>query len=193
MAMTLPYQRQQVTPRPGGRVAGDRRPSVDREYGSGTPATVGSTALAPKPGSRTAANRPTQPRLRVAPPAPVSAPRAPFVAMVLVVVVTGVVGILVLNTKINENAFRLEALQQQQGKLDRTEAQLAKDLTDKESPNSLAAAAKRLGLVPANSPAFITLPDGKVLGVPRPASGQPSASGTQGQRSGATAAGQPGR
>jgi hypothetical protein len=99
--------------------------------------------------------------------------------MVLVMVIAGVVGILVLNTKINENAFRLEALQQRQGKLDRAEAQLTKDLADRESPNSLAAAAKRLGLVPAGSPAFITLPDGKILGVPRPASDHPSPSGAQ--------------
>jgi hypothetical protein len=187
MTMTLPYRRQQVTPRSGGRIAGDRR-AADRAYGSDTPVTAGSTALAPKPGRRVAANRPTLPRLRVAPPAPVSVPRAPFVAIVLVVVIAAVIGILVINTKINENAFRLEALQQQQGKLDRTEAQLTKDLADKESPNSLAAAAKRLGMVPADRPAFITLPDGKVLGVPRPASGQPSASGQQNGQQGTSAA-----
>jgi hypothetical protein len=151
---------------------------MEQEYGSGSPATVGNTALAPESDSGTAANRPTLPRLRVAPPAPVSVPKAPFVAGVLAVVVTGVVGILVLNTKINENAFRLEALQQQQGRLDRTEAQLTKDLADKESPTSLAAAARRLGLVPAGSPAFIMLPDGKVLSVPRPGTTQSSATGS---------------
>jgi hypothetical protein len=160
------------------------------EHGNGAPLTVGNTALAPQPDSEATANHPTLPRLRVAPPAPVSVPKAPFVAGVLAVVVTGVVGILVLNTKINENAFRLEALQQQQGRLDRTEAQLTKDLAEKESPTSLAAAARRLGLVPAGSPAFITLPDGKVLTVPRPASAQPGATGSTpvqpngGQRSG---------
>jgi hypothetical protein len=177
MTMTLPYRRQQVTPRSGGRIAGDRR-AADRGYAGDHPVTAGNTALAPKPDVRTVPSRPTLPRLRVAPPAPVSMPRAPFVATVLVAVITGVVGILVLNTKINENAFRLEALQQQQGKLDRAEAQLTKDLADRESPNNLAAAAKRLGLVPAGSPAFIRLPDGKILGVPGPAQGQPSASGT---------------
>jgi hypothetical protein len=127
----------------------------------------------------------------VAPPTPISAPKAPFVAMVLVVVIVGVVGILVLNTKINENAFRLDALQQRQAKLDRAEAELTKNLADKESPTSLAAAAMRLGMVPATKPAFITLPNGKVLGVPRPATGQPSASGTAGnQQNGANVAGQ---
>lgn len=190
MTMTLPYRRQQVTPRSGGRIAGDRRAAVEQEYGSGQ-LTAGNTALAPKPGRRAATNRPTQPRLRVAPPTPVSAPKAPFVAMVLVVVIVGVVGILVLNTKINENAFRLDALQQRQAKLDRAEAELTKNLADKESPTSLAAAAMRLGMVPATKPAFITLPNGKVLGVPRPATGQPSASGTAGnQQNGANVAGQ---
>jgi hypothetical protein len=186
MTMTLPYRRQQVTPRSGGRVAGDRRAAMEREYGSGSqPGTSGANALAPKVTTKRA-DRPTLPRLRVAPPVPVSAPRAPFVAMLLVVVLAGVVGILVLNTKINENAFRLGALQQQQGSLDRKEAQLTRDLAEKESPNSLARAAKQIGMVPAERPAFLTLPDGSTLGVPRPATGQPSASATN-KQNGATA------
>src|SRR5947209_3452655 len=99
VTMTLPYRRQQVTPRSGGRVAGDRQAAMQREYGSRSRyRTSGATALAPaaEPGR---AERPTLPRLRVAPPAPVSTARAPFVATMLVVVIAGVVGILVLNTK----------------------------------------------------------------------------------------------
>jgi hypothetical protein len=155
---------------------------MEREYGSDVPATAGNTALAPETDRGRPADRPTLPRLRVAPPAPVSVPKAPFVAGVLAVVVAGVVGILVLNTEINQNAFRLDALQQQQSKLDRTEAQLTRDLAEKESPTSLAAAARRLGLVPAGSPAFITLPDGKVLTVPRPATAGSSAAAGQPRR-----------
>jgi hypothetical protein len=182
MTIALPYRRQQVTPRSGGRIAGDRRAAMEREYGSDVPATAGNTALAPETDRGRPADRPTLPRLRVAPPAPVSVPKAPFVAGVLAVVVAGVVGILVLNTEINQNAFRLDALQQQQSKLDRTEAQLTRDLAEKESPTSLAAAARRLGLVPAGSPAFITLPDGKVLTVPRPATAGSSAAAGQPRR-----------
>jgi hypothetical protein len=158
---------------------------MEQEHGSEAPVTAGNTALAPQPGAEPTPSRSTLPRLRVAPPAPVSVPKAPFVAGVLVVVITGVVGILVLNTKINENAFRLEALQQQQGQLDRTQAELTKNLADRESPTSLAAAARRVGMVPADRPAFITLPDGKVLGVPRPSSAQ-SNTGTSAQHNGAT-------
>src|SRR5204862_86136 len=68
--------------------------------------TRGNTALAPDPVTRRRPAR-TEPHLTVAPPAPVSVPRAPFVALVLVVVVAGVLGILVLNTKINQNAFTI--------------------------------------------------------------------------------------
>ena len=184
MTMTLPYRRQQVTPRSGGRIAGDRRAAMNREYGSEAEyETVGTAAVAPKRvGQPGPVDRPTLPRLRVAPPAPVSVPRAPFIAMMLVVVIAGVVGILVLNTKINENAFRLDALQRNQQTLDRTEDGYNRQLANFESPSNLAAAARRLGLVPADSPAFIKLPDGKVLGVPRPASGKPSASGTTAQQ-----------
>jgi hypothetical protein len=105
-----------------------------------------------------------------APPSPVALPRASFIVLVLGVVVAGVLGILVLNTKINENAFRLDDLRNQQAALDLQEQQLAQELAEKESPGNLAAAAKRLGLVPAGTPAFITLPNGRVVGVPQPAS-----------------------
>jgi hypothetical protein len=85
-----------------------------------------------------------------------------------------VLGILMVNTKINENAFQIKDLNRQQAALDRQEQDLNKQIADYESPNNLAAAARRLGLVPAGSPAFIRLPDGRIIGVPRPAGGSPS-------------------
>jgi hypothetical protein len=208
---TLPYRRQQVTPRSGGRTAGDRRRADGRDSGlrargsalggtgpGGTEYEVqGSAALQPRrrdrtvddasfagaspggvsPGGASSGGAAGEaPRLRVAPPAPVSAPRAPFVALVLVLVVVGVLGILVLNTKINENAFKLQDLHDRQNTLNLQEQKLQQELAQQESPNSLAAAARQLGLVPADTPAFIRLPDGQTLGVPRPATGAQSAS-----------------
>ncbi|MFI5914986.1 hypothetical protein [Dactylosporangium sp. NPDC051541] len=108
-------------------------------------------------------------RLRAAPPAPVSAPRAPFVALVLVLVLSGVVGILVLNTRIAENAFKLDALKTKQAGLDRDEERLRSDLANKESPVTLASRAKFYGLVPSRTPAFLVLPDGTKLEMPGPA------------------------
>jgi hypothetical protein len=106
------------------------------------------------------------------PALPISLPRTPFLALVVGLVVVGVLGVLVLNTKINENSFRLNDLRATQAALDLQEQQLAQNLADLESPGNLRAAATRLGLVPAGTPAFISLPDGRVVGVPQPASGR---------------------
>ncbi|MBQ1032289.1 hypothetical protein ABZ388_17730 [Micromonospora parva] len=178
----------QRAPRSGGRIAAERAPRL----GNGTPRidrvnrqgetrargarefpTQGTAALRPveKAGSATVA-RP--PRLRVAPPPPISVPRAPFAALIVVLVVGGVLGILAVNTKINENAFRLERLQQQQARLDLEKQQLDKQIAEAEAPGNLTAEARRLGLVDAGEPGYIRLPDGKTLEVPQPANGQPS-------------------
>ena len=121
--------------------------------------------------------KPARPPLRVAPPAPVTVARAPFVAFLLVVVVAGVLGILVLNTKINENAFKLSHLQDQQSTLDQQESQLDQHLAVLEAPNSLAAAAARLGLIPSGTPAYLPLPNGQSVGVPQPAAPKPGQPG----------------
>ncbi|MFG1950906.1 hypothetical protein [Micromonospora sp. NPDC048830] len=183
----------QRAPRSGGRTAAQRTtraglpvPGTGRldrqaETRAGGPREFplnGSTALRPAERSRPAAT--PSPRLRVAPPPPVSVPRAPFVALILVLVVGGVLGILLVNTKINENSFRLEKLQQQQAKLDVDQQQLEKDIAEAEAPGNLTAAAKRLGMVEAEEPAYIRLPDGRVIGVPQPANGKPSVTSQQG-------------
>ena len=199
---TLPYRRQQVTPRSGGRIAGDRQTATrrDNEY-----PTAGSAAVQPRRLSAGEAERSPRSsgrnlqgqrdpdiiesgvrvagsRLRVAPPAPVTTPRAPFVALVLFLVMSGVLGILVLNTKINENAFTLNHLQDQQSRLDQQEQQLDQHLADLESPNSLQAAAHRLGLISSGTPAYLPLPNGQTVGVPQPAApAQPAQQAQPGQ------------
>jgi len=111
---------------------------------------------------------------RLAPPVPVTVMRAPFVILVIMAVIAGVVGILVLNTKITENAFKLSAMRKEQAVLDQREQHLKQLISGYESPGSLAAAAAKLGLVEAGPPAFIVLPDGRTIGVPKPATGTPS-------------------
>jgi hypothetical protein len=117
---------------------------------------------------------PAKRRLTVAPPAPVSVPRTTFVLFVILAVIGGVLGILVINTKINENQFKLSRLHDQQAGLDETQSRLEREIAALESPNSLAAAAKLLGLVPATDPAYIRLPDGRKFLVAGPAKGKPS-------------------
>ena len=125
------------------------------------------------------AGRVDPPRLRVAPPPPVSMPRAPFVGLILAVVVGGVLGVLVVNTKINENAIQLDKLQKQQATLDLQQQQLAKEIAEAQAPGNLVAQARKLGLVESGPPAFIRLPDGRVIGVPQPAGGQPAITSQQ--------------
>jgi hypothetical protein len=117
----------------------------------------------------------------VAPPLPFALPRAPFLILMVTIVVLGVVGVLVLNTKINENAFKLNDLRAQQAALDLQEQQLTQRLDELSSPGNLRAAARRLGLVPAGTPAFINLPDGRIVGVPRPATGTAPTAATPGR------------
>lgn len=119
-------------------------------------------------------------RLRVAPPSPVARPRVSFVALILALVVGGMLGILVVNSKVNENAFRLARLQQQQSTLDVQQQELEQKIADAEVPGNLAARARKLGLVDSGPPAFIRLPDGRVIGVPQPAGGEPAITSPQG-------------
>ncbi|WP_173054249.1 hypothetical protein [Phytohabitans houttuyneae] len=119
------------------------------------------------------------PWLRVAPPLPVVVPRAPFIALILVVVVGGVLGILVVNTKINENAFRLSELREQQASLDVQEQQLKQEIARAEDPGNLTAAARKQGLVQGR-PVQIQLPDGRLTGMMVPATEEPSITSQQG-------------
>ncbi|MEV8516642.1 hypothetical protein [Dactylosporangium sp. NPDC051484] len=176
---TLPASRQsraqQGAPRSGGRTTARAAEEIEqqrRDY-----PINGATALQPEhettnpdaePQRHAPETKQTSARLRVAPPVPVSAPRAPFVALVLVLVLTGVVGILVLNTRIAENAFKLDALKSKQSTLDRDEERVRSDLANKESPVTLASRAKQLGLVPSRTPMLLVLPDGTRLEMPGP-------------------------
>jgi hypothetical protein len=101
--------------------------------------------------------------LAVAPPAPVAVPRTAFVVLVLTVVAVGVIGILLLNTKVNENAFILHDLQQEQARLDRRQQELEQQIAQASSPVQLDAAARRLGLVKAEHVGYLRLSDGEII------------------------------
>lgn len=128
-----------------------------------------STFLAP---SRTRVRVPDSHRLRgrlsvVHTPNP--APRVPFAALVLTVLALGLVGLLMLNTSLQQGAFyarglegRAETLQQQREALEIQVAELRE-------PQRVAARAAAMGMVPNENPAFLRLSDGTVLGRATPA------------------------
>lgn len=185
------------TPRSGGRTTDTRTTITNvtsvadrggRTRGAREFPTQGSAALRPQEQPQVWESsaepaeiaNPPAPRLKVAPPRPVAVPRAPFVATILVLVVGGVLGILVVNTKINENAFRLDNLQNQQQVLDVQQQKLEREIAENATPGNLTARAKQLGLVESGQPAYIRLPDGQVIGIPQPAGGEPSITSQQG-------------
>ncbi|MFC7532708.1 hypothetical protein [Actinoplanes sp. GCM10030250] len=122
------------------------------------------TADTPRPGDR--------PKLWVAPPLPIRAPRATFAAAVIAVVLIGVLGILFINTKTMEQSFRLNALRKEKAALDKQHQSLQQQLIQASNPGNLHAAARRLGLVIADAPAMIRLPDGKIVRPPTPGRGK---------------------
>lgn len=116
-----------------------------------------------------AARPPDRPRLRLVAGHGVVARRMPFVVLVIALLGVGLVVLLLLNTVAAQQAFSIHRLQQREGGLTDREQQLARSVADLEAPGALAGRARALGMVPAPGPAFLRLPDGKILGVPQPA------------------------
>jgi hypothetical protein len=140
--------------------------------------TAGSAARAlprSRPVPRPAAPRPAAHRvgyLRLVAARRSQAAKAPFVAVVVLILGAGLLGLLLLNTVLAQDAFRLHALQVEGRALADAEQALQRQVSDVQSPQTLAARAAALGMVPGGPPAFLRLSDGKVLGkaVPAPAS-----------------------
>ncbi len=97
------------------------------------------------------------------------AARVPFVTLVSLLLVAGVAGLLFFNTSMQQVSFTATALEHKAQVLDAERQGLQMDLDSLRSPQRVAQQAKRMGMVPAASPAFLRLPDGKVLGEPAPA------------------------
>lgn len=97
---------------------------------------------------------------------PSRAPRVPFVTLVSLVLLGGVVGLLMFNTTMQQNAFAATALEQKAADLSSRKQTLRMELELLRDPQRVAERAQELGMVPAPSPAFLRITDGKVLGVP---------------------------
>lgn len=105
----------------------------------------------------------------VVPAGETAARRGPFAFGVVALLVTGLIGLLVLNTVLGKEAFKLHALQVEGRQLADREQVLTREVESLRSPSALAEKAAALGMVQAGPPAFLQLPDGKVLGAPTPA------------------------
>lgn len=134
-------------------------------------------AASPRPAStpRPTAPRPTPPRppLAVVPPHVGGSGRAPFVLLVVTILSGGLIGLLALNTALAQGSFTVGELQARSAELADRSQFLEEELARAQSPERLALAARRIGMVPEADPAFIRLADGSVSGKATPAHAAP--------------------
>jgi hypothetical protein len=93
----------------------------------------------------------------------------PFVLACMAVLAAALLSALLLNTSTASQAFERYTLTNQLARMEQDQAELQAQLDSKSSPDSLAAAARAIGMVPANGTGWLRLSDGTVQGAPAPA------------------------
>ncbi|GGO81802.1 hypothetical protein [Wenjunlia tyrosinilytica] len=114
---------------------------------------------------------------RLLPSGTTNAARTPFVLLVVVLLASGLIGLLVLNSAVNQGSFQLSRLQKETTRLTDEEQALQQEVDEFSDPAALSERATELGMVPGGTPAFLG-PDGKVHGVPGADGSTPPATGT---------------
>ncbi|WP_329584106.1 cell division protein FtsL [Kitasatospora sp. NBC_01250] len=98
--------------------------------------------------------------------------RMPFAVLMVLLLASGLLGLLMLNTALNEGSFELTKLQKQTNTLTDQQQSLQQQIDHAAAPDALERSARQLGMVPGGDPAFLQ-DDGKVLGSPGPAKDSP--------------------
>ncbi len=127
--------------------------------------------LAPvRPLPRTSPRRaaPTPRQLKVVAPPEVRG-NGVFLALCVTLLLGGFVGVLMLNTAMAKGSYTMRDLQHRSDELTDTQDALRHTIDGLSGPGPLAKRARELGMVPAATPAFLRLSDGKVLGVAKKA------------------------
>lgn len=127
--------------------------------------------LAPvRPLSRTGARRSAAPprSLRVVTAADPQG-NAGFVAVCVALLLAGFIGVLLLNTAMAKGSYTMRDLQQRSDELSDSQDALRHAIDGASGPGPLAERAQALGMVPAETPAFLRLSDGSILGVAKAA------------------------
>jgi hypothetical protein len=107
-----------------------------------------------------------RPRLTIVPKVGAHARRIPFALLVVTVLAAGLVGLLLLNTSLQRGAYAVTDLQDQSANLTIQQQNLETEVAALESPQRISERAVRLGMVAGDSPAFLSLKTGQVVGVP---------------------------
>ena len=114
-----------------------------------------------------------EPKLRIVYGAPFRPPRMPFVIFVVSLLAAGLVGLLLLNTSLQQGSFHLAEFERSTTELRDRQQALAREVAVLEAPGSLARRAMSLGMIPDTSPAYLRLPEGSVTGDLEPAGSSP--------------------
>lgn len=105
----------------------------------------------------------------VSPLRPERASRGVFAVLVTALLGVGLVAMLVINTQLAQGAFVVSDLVQQKAQLAEQEAVLNEQVAAAAAPDALSQRARELGMIPSETPVFLRVPDGAVLGKPKAA------------------------
>ena len=106
-----------------------------------------------------------RPRLAIVPAYRHQPSRTPFVLLLVALLGVGLITLLLLNTALSQDSFRLSDLRRQSAQLTDDEQGLERQIADLEAPARLAKMARSLGMKPSGNPIFLRTPDGRVIGV----------------------------
>jgi hypothetical protein len=98
--------------------------------------------------------------------------RFPFLLVMIGIFGVGMAGLLMLNTTLQNQAFQARSLNRQATELAYVQADLENQLDKNAAPAEVARLASKAGMRPNPHPAFLVLPEGKIVGKPIPVSGQ---------------------
>ncbi|WP_127793254.1 hypothetical protein [Agromyces sp. LHK192] len=110
-------------------------------------------------------------RLRPAPEPDTRRPRLAYAVVAVASIAVIVVARLVLSFAMTEGAYEIDGYELQKIELAREQQKLREQIDALESPQSIAAQAEALGMVPQSAPVYLRLSDGAVLGQPTAAAG----------------------
>ncbi len=106
----------------------------------------------------------TTPGLRPVPTRQGGLGRLPFMLILAGVLVAGLVGLLMLQTRVQEQSFDVRQLQTKATELSYRQAQLEADVQQKATPAEIARQATALGMVPNPYAVYIDVRTGSVVG-----------------------------
>lgn len=123
----------------------------------------------PIPASRRpSTRRPTRaarPTLTLVAPQPRARGNLPFALLCSFVLAAGLLLVLLLNMSLSQGAYQIHQLERDGALAADQASQLQEELAVTASAGTIAERATKLGMVPSSSSMFLSLPDGRILGV----------------------------